>query len=75
MHYCSYARIPICDAHIDPNCTGHFKMECGTEARLVQQNLRAIIEKEPIEGAKPDIFLDSGKGCQYRSVPHTPFSQ
>jgi|MDSY01.2.fsa_nt_gb hypothetical protein len=39
----------------------HFKQECGTEARLVQQNLKAIIEKAPLEGCggRADIFLDS----------------
>ena len=36
----------------------HFKLECGTEARLVQQNLRPIIEKNPIEGSSHDVFLD-----------------
>ena len=33
----------------------HFKLECGTEARLVQQNLKAIIEKAPLEGCTNDM--------------------
>ena len=37
----------------------HYKVECGTEARLVQQNLKPIIEKNPIEGSSCELFLDS----------------
>ena len=37
----------------------HFKLECGTEARLVQQNLRSILARSPLEGSTTDIFLDS----------------
>ena len=33
----------------------HFKQECGTEARLVQQNLRAILEKAPLDGCTNDM--------------------
>ena len=35
----------------------HFKREAGTEARLVQMQLREILESEK------DIFLDSGRAC------------
>ena len=33
----------------------HFKLECGTEARLVQQNLKAIIKSNPLEGSTTDM--------------------
>ena len=34
----------------------HFKRECGTEARLVQQNLKPLLPE-----ANNEVFLDSGK--------------
>ena len=37
----------------------HYKLECGTEARLVQLQLKPIIEKNPIEGSRNEVFLDS----------------
>ena len=46
----------------------HFKLECGTEARLVQLQLKPIIEKNPIEGSKPDIFLDSDDLSDLRNL-------
>ena len=33
----------------------HYKTECGTEARLVQQNLKQILPRDTNE-----VFLDSG---------------
>ena len=46
----------------------HYKLECGTEARLVQQNLRPIIEKNPIEGSSHDVFLDSDDLSDLRNL-------
>ena len=40
----------------------HYKRECGTEARLVQQNLKNIL---PIG---QDVFLDSGKSAPFLCV-------
>ena len=37
----------------------HFKLECGTEARLVQLQLKPILEKNPVEGSSNEVFLDS----------------
>ena len=37
----------------------HYKLECGTEARLVQQTLKPIFEESPIEGSSNEVFLDS----------------
>merc|ERR1711965_36659 len=46
----------------------HFKHECGTEARLVQQNMKPIIEKNPIEGCSNDVFLDSDDLSDLRNL-------
>ena len=46
----------------------HYKLECGTEARLVQQNLKPIIEKNPIEGSSNDVFLDSDDLSDLRNL-------
>ena len=46
----------------------HFKLECGTEARLVQQNLKPIIEKNPLEGSSHDVFLDSDDLSDLRNL-------
>ena len=46
----------------------HFKHECGTEARLVQQNLKQIIVKGPIKGGGHDIFLDSDDLSDLRNL-------
>ena len=35
----------------------HYKLECGTEARLVQVPLKPIIENNPIKGCSNDVFL------------------
>ena len=35
----------------------HYKRECGTEARLVQQNIKNILS------SGQDVFLDSGKSA------------
>ena len=37
----------------------HYKLECGTEARLVQVQLKPILEKNPVEGSSNEVFLDS----------------
>ena len=37
----------------------HYKLECGTEARFVQVQLKPILDKDPIEGSNHDVFLDS----------------
>ena len=38
----------------------HYKLECGTEARLVQLQLKPIVQANPIvAGGSTDIFLDS----------------
>ena len=46
----------------------HYKVECGTEARLVQQNLKPIIEKNPIEGSSNEVFLDSDDLSDLRNL-------
>ena len=46
----------------------HFKFECGTEARLVQQNLRPIIEQNPLPGSSNEIFLDSDDLSDLRNL-------
>ena len=46
----------------------HFKLECGTEARLVQQNLKPILEREPVEGASNEVFLDSDDLSDLRNL-------
>ena len=46
----------------------HFKFECGTEARLVQQNLRPIIEQNPLAGSSNEIFLDSDDLSDLRNL-------
>ena len=46
----------------------HFKLECGTEARLVQLQLKPIIEKNPIEGSSHDVFLDSDDLSDLRNL-------
>ena len=46
----------------------HFKLECGTEARLVQVQLRPIIEKNPIEGSSNEVFLDSDDLSDLRNL-------
>ena len=46
----------------------HFKLECGTEARLVQQNLKAIVEKNPIGQSTNEIFLDSDDLSDLRNL-------
>jgi hypothetical protein len=46
----------------------HFKHECGTEARLVQQNLKPILEREPVEGASNEVFLDSDDLSDLRNL-------
>ena len=45
----------------------HFKRECGTEARLVQLQLKQILP-----GDNNDVFLDSGEAPQltYSSMWH-----
>lgn len=48
----------------------HYKLEAGTEARLIQQNLKAIIEKAPIDGASNHIFLDSDDLSDLRMLLH-----
>ena len=45
----------------------HFKMECGTEARLVQQNLKPILAKEPLGGSS-EVFLDSDDLSDLRNL-------
>ena len=46
----------------------HFKHECGTEARLVQQNLKPIVQKAPIEGCTDEIDLDSDDLSDLRNL-------
>ena len=46
----------------------HYKLECGTEARLVQMNMRTIIEKAPIEGSSNEVFLDSDDLSDLRNL-------
>ena len=47
----------------------HFKHECGTEARLVQQNLKPIIQANPVvAGCHADIFLDSDDLSDLRNL-------
>ena len=37
----------------------YYKLECGAEARLVQLQLKPILEKNPVEGSSNEVFLDS----------------
>ena len=46
----------------------HYKLECGTEARLVQLQLRPIIEKNPFEGSSHEVFLDSDDLSDLRNL-------
>ena len=46
----------------------HFKFECGTEARLVQQNLKPIIEQNPLAESTNEIFLDSDDLSDLRNL-------
>ena len=46
----------------------HFKLECGTEARLVQQNLRPIVEKNPLDCNTHEVFLDSDDLSDLRNL-------
>ena len=46
----------------------HYKLECGTEARLVQLQLKPIIEKNPIDGCSNDVFLDSDDLSDLRNL-------
>ena len=46
----------------------HYKLECGTEARLVQKYLKPIIEKKPMEGSSHDVFLDSDDLSDLRNL-------
>ena len=46
----------------------HYKLECGTEARLVQLQLKPIIEKNPIEGSSHEVFLDSDDLSDLRNL-------
>jgi hypothetical protein len=46
----------------------HYKFECGTEARLVQVQLKPIIEKNPIKGSSHDVFLDSDNLSDLRNL-------
>ena len=46
----------------------HYKLECGTEARLVQVQLKPILEKNPIEGGTQEVFLDSDDLSDLRNL-------
>ena len=46
----------------------HFKYECGTEARLVQLQLKPILQRAPISTASSDIFLDSDDLSDLRNL-------
>ena len=46
----------------------HFKMECGTEARLVQLQLKPIMQRAPVSTATSDIFLDSDDLSDLRNL-------
>ena len=46
----------------------YFKMECGTEARHVQQNLKTIIKESPLDGCSNDIFIDSDDLSDLRNL-------
>ena len=46
----------------------HFKMECGTEARLVQLQLKPILQRAPVSTATSDIFLDSDDLSDLRNL-------
>ena len=46
----------------------HYKLECGTEARLVQLQLKPIIEKNPFEASSHEVFLDSDDLSDLRNL-------
>ena len=46
----------------------HYKLECGTEARLVQLQLRPIIGKNPFEASSHEVFLDSDDLSDLRNL-------
>ena len=46
----------------------HFKHECGTEARLVQLQLKPILQRAPISTATSEIFLDSDDLSDLRNL-------
>ena len=59
---------PVLPAKAFAGFLSHYKLECGTEARLVQQNLKPIIEKSPLEGSSNDVFLDSDDLSDLRNL-------
>ena len=59
---------PVLPAKAFAGFLSHYKLECGTEARLVQQNLRPIIEKNPTECSSTEIFLDSDDLSDLRNL-------
>ena len=50
---------PVLSAKAFAGFLSHYKLECGTEARFVQVQLKPILDKDPIEGSNHDVFLDS----------------
>ena len=46
----------------------HFKHECGTEARLVQLQLKPILQRAPICTSTSDVFLDSDDLSDLRNL-------
>ena len=47
----------------------HFKRECGTEARLVQLQMKPILQKQPIvAGGSSEVFLDSDDLSDLRNL-------
>ena len=59
---------PVLPATTFAGFLSHFKLECGTEARLVQQNLKPIIEKNPTADSSNEIFLDSDDLSDLRNL-------
>ena len=46
----------------------HFKHECGTEARLVQVQLKPILQRDPLAAGTSDVFLDSDDLSDLRNL-------